>query len=51
MCNVKQKDRISAVKLTNRLLMNTIRESLQNRRLGWFGHQERMEGNTEASKY
>ena len=41
MFNVKAENRISHMELRNILKLN--RESLQNRRLQWFGHIEKME--------
>ena len=38
MCNVRPEDRISAVKLRNKMKLNEITECLHNKRLLWLGH-------------
>ena len=39
----KSGDKISSEELRNTLELNSMRECLQDRRLQWFGHLERME--------
>ena len=41
-CNVRLEDRLTANELRFRLKLNSIWECLQDRRLRWFGHLERM---------
>ena len=41
-CNVRSKDKISAVKLGNIRQLNTMRKCLQKRRFLLYGHLERM---------
>ena len=43
MDNVKPEDRISAENLRTRPKMNGMNKCLQDRKLQWFGHIERME--------
>lgn len=43
MSNVRSEDRISAEKLRTRLKLDGRNESLQHRKLHWFGHVERMQ--------
>ena len=43
MCNVKPEDRTSTEELKTRLKLKSVRELLQDRKLQWFGHLERME--------
>ena len=45
MCNVRPGDRISATELRIRLISNSMKKCLQDRRLQWFGHLEGMEEN------
>lgn len=42
MCKIRSEDRIPAEKLMIRLKLNRLRECIQNKRLSWFGHLERM---------
>ena len=42
--------RISLEELRNRLKLNNTRECLQDSRLQWFGHLERMKENARSSK-
>ena len=44
-CNVRSKDKISAVKLGNIRQLNTMRKRLQKRRFQYYGHLERTEKN------
>ena len=41
-CNVRPEDRLTANELRFRLKLNSLWEYLQDRRLRWFGHLERM---------
>ena len=50
MPNVKSEDRISTEELRTRLKLKSMRKCLQDRRLQWFGHLERLEGNAWSSK-
>ena len=43
MCNVKSEDKISAEELRTRMKLKSMKECLQDRRLQWFVHIERME--------
>ena len=49
MCNGSS-DRISVEELKARLNLNSVKESLQDRRLKQFGHLERREDNAWSSK-
>ena len=42
MCNIKTKDKISAEGLWSRLKLKNTGQCLQDSRLQWFGHLERM---------
>ena len=42
----KPENRISTEEFWTRLKLKSMRECLQDRRLQWFGHLERMEENT-----
>ena len=42
-CNVKSEDEISAEELRTRMKLKSMKECLQDRRLQWFVHIERME--------
>lgn len=50
MCNVGVKDRLSSKELRKRLHLDSIGSCMQNRRLHWFGHVERMDKNAWASR-
>ena len=50
MCNTSLKDRKSSDELRSRLGIHSIRDVIQARRLRWFGHLERMEGDNWVSK-
>ena len=50
MCNTSLKDRKSSGELRSRLGIHSIRDVIQARRLRWFGHLERMEGDNWVSK-
>ena len=50
MCNVSVKDRLSSKELRKRLNLDSIGSCMQNRRLRWFGHVERMDKNAWASR-
>ena len=50
MCDVRPDDRISAEELRTRLKLKNTRECLQDRRLHWFSHLERMEESAWSSK-
>ena len=50
MCNTSLKDRKSSDELRSRLAIHRIRDVIQARRLRWFGHLERMEGDNCVSK-
>ena len=50
MCNVSVKDRLSSKELRKRLHVDSIGSCMQNRRLCWFGHVERMDKNAWASR-
>ena len=50
MCNVSVKDRFSSKELRKRLHLDSIGSCMQNRRLHWFGHVERMDKNAWASR-
>ena len=50
MPSVKSEDRISTEELRTRLKLKSMRKCLQDRRLQWFGHLERLEGNAWSSK-
>ena len=50
MCNTSLKDRKSSDELRSRLGIHSIRDAIQARRLKWFGHLERMEGDNWVSK-
>ena len=43
MCNVSLKDRLRSDELRGRLNLESIGKCVQNRRLRWFGHIERMD--------
>ena len=51
MCNTSLKDRKSSDELSSRLGIHSIRDVIQARRLRWFGHLERMEGDNWVSKF
>ena len=50
MCYIRPEDKISAEELKIRLKLKSIRECLQDKRLQWFGHLERMEESAWSSK-
>ena len=50
MCNYRPMDKLSAEILRTRVKMNSMRESLQNGKLNWFGHLERIEVSTWSVK-
>ena len=50
MCKVGSEDRISAEELRTRPKLTSTRECLQDRRLRWFVHPERMEESAWSSK-
>ena len=50
MDNVRSEDRISAENLRTRPKMNGMNKCLQDRKLQWFGHIERMEEGVWFSK-
>lgn len=50
MYNVRPEDRISAENLRSRPKMNGMNKCLQDRKLQWFGHMERMEQDVWFSK-
>ena len=50
MCNVSVKDRLSSKELRKILHLDSIGSCMQNRRLRWFGHVERMDKNAWASR-
>ena len=49
-CNTSLKDRKSSDELRSRLGIHSIRDVIQARRLRWFGHFERVEGDNWVSK-
>ena len=49
-CSVRPDDRIFTVELKTRLKLKSMRERLQDRRLQWFGHIERIEESAWSSK-
>ena len=51
MWNTSLKDRKSSDELRSRLGIHSIRDVIQARRLRWFGHLERMEGDNWVSKW
>ena len=50
MCNVRLDDKISAEELRTRLKLKSMSKCVQDRRLEWFGHLERMEESAWSSK-
>ena len=50
MCGVTLQQKISSSEIRNRLQLCSIRECVKRRRLEWFGHLERMEIGTWASR-
>ena len=50
MYNVRPEDKFSGVTRRNSLQLNTMRECLQNRRLHWFVHLEKLEESSWHSK-
>ena len=50
MCNVRPKERISAIELRTRLKLKSMRQCLLDRRLQSFGHLEKMEEGARSSK-
>ena len=49
-CSVRPDDRIFTVELKTRLKLKSMRERLQDRRLQWFEHIERIEESVWFSK-
>ena len=49
-CNVRPEDWISTEELRTRLKLKITRECVQDRRLQWFGHPERMNDSAWSSK-
>ena len=48
-CSVRSEYRISAEELRTKLKFNSMNECLQDKRLQWFGHLERLEENAWSS--
>ena len=50
MCNIRPENRIVAEGIRTRLELKNMKECLQDRKLQWFGHLERMEESARFDK-